>query len=218
MRIKNRVYAVAAAASAAALLVTGCSSGDSNDNAASATPTTSAASPGDTAVAGDCATPSGKVTDANHQPGEPTFGLLTLPGWDRVTSADSDVVRLAVRNADLQSGNFSPNAVVTVEKSPVSDIESETERQIDGLKQSTVSPTDIKTEAPTTTCGFPSQTLTYSMKNQAGSMSSVTATIFMVPNATGSTVAVLTMQTTEPDNEEYQAAVKQMIEEFQIEK
>lgn len=155
---------------------------------------------GDTGTAGgDCTPVDGELVDANRQGAEPTFSVPMPEDWQRSTVMDSEIIRLMIGDADDSTG-ATATVIVTVEQLPMTG-EDAFDAEIRGLEQAAVGHS-IGRDEPTTTCGFPSQHVHYMNASGGGDPVPARVLIIAVPDATGSgsTVATVTAQSSDPDN------------------
>jgi hypothetical protein len=98
------------------------------------------------------------LADVGPPPGgssnsEPVLRLPKPPGWNRITSLDSEMIRFVMRNDDLAVGRVAPTAVVTLESHPgeisPDTLFDEQRRQVSELGVTALTLTD------TTLCGLP---------------------------------------------------------------
>lgn len=131
-----------AAVLAAGLLVSGCS--------------------GSKPVAEKCQTVSAPLTDIpTRTDQEPKLRIPVPDGWERATQLDSEQIRFAIRSPKLATDNFTPNAVVTLQKisADLGKPDQILQAQLDQLTKKL----DIKDvqSTPTKVCGAPALTSTY---------------------------------------------------------
>jgi hypothetical protein len=98
------------------------------------------------------------LADVGPPPGgssnsEPVLRIPKPPGWNRITSLDSEMIRFVMRNDDLAVGRVAPTAVVTLESHPgeisPDTLFDEQRRQVSELGVTALTLTD------TTLCGLP---------------------------------------------------------------
>jgi hypothetical protein len=209
--------AVAAAGLAAALTVTaaGCS--------------------GNKPSAEKCQTVAAPLTDVpTRTDQEPKMRIPVPPGWERSTKMDSEQIRFAIRNQGLAADDFTPNAVVTLQKvgievgKPEQILEAQNEQLKKKLKL-----TDL-TSTPADVCGAPALSTTYTApevdlgkkiprraKDKAPPLPTIpprNATSLGVVYRSGDAnwVATLTVQTVKPDNQTYIKDAAEILKGFQL--
>ena len=98
------------------------------------------------------------LADVEPPPGgssnsDPVLRIPKPPGWNRITSLDSEMIRFVMRNDDLAVGRVAPTAVVTLESHPgkisPDTLFAEQRRQVSELGVTALTLTD------TTLCGLP---------------------------------------------------------------
>ncbi|WP_234804450.1 LpqN/LpqT family lipoprotein [Mycobacteroides abscessus] len=142
--------------------------------------------------------------------GEPVLEVPLPPGWQRSTEMVSEMVRAAIVNTGLRANDFSPNAVVTLEDltGKVPSVQQGVAAEIAAVEHGGATVTSRTAGA---VCGYPSGTITYTLKNR-----SVTALIVVAEHEHKIWAAVVTVQTTEPDNPTYAAGKNAILEGFQF--
>lgn len=112
---------------------------------------------------------------------EPRVEVPQPEGWERVKRFESGVVRIFLAGKDLESNGFVPNATVAIANlsGKASNEEAAFAAERSGLEAFGV--TDL-VEAPSTICGYPSNTLTYNMALGPVPSHRVTTTIVAVKN------------------------------------
>lgn len=191
----------------------GCSSHQSSTDAsstleasaASASTSVAAASP-----AGCAASDGPRVTLDAKAADEPVLAVPLPPGWQRSTEMVSEMVRAAIVNTGLRANDFSPNAVVTLEDltGKVPSVQQGVTAEIAAVEQGGMA---VQSRTVGTVCGNPSSTITYTLKNRP-----VTALIVVAEHERKIWAAVVTVQTTEPDNPAYVAGKKAILDGFQF--
>ncbi|MGO3328308.1 hypothetical protein [Gordonia sp. (in: high G+C Gram-positive bacteria)] len=212
-----RLIAIGVAA-VGAMLVTGCNGADGtavrasggNSTAATTATATTASDPG------ECATTTDAYLTATQKDGEPAFSVPVVDGWNRISRFEDQLTRLAVADKSLTVDNFAPNYVVTVEKAPAVG-RAEFDRQLQALSRVAVGGS-VHQHAESTTCGFPSLIVDYRLQVKPGIGTHATVLIVSIPEEPSPTTATLTIQTADPDNAEYSAAKKSIIDGFRVEK
>jgi hypothetical protein len=156
------------------------------------------------------------------------------PGWERSTKMDSEQIRFAIRNQGLAADDFTPNAVVTLQKvgidvgKPEQILEAQNEQLKKKLKL-----TDL-TSTPADVCGAPALSTTYTApevdlgkkiprraKDKAPPLPTIpprNATSLGVVYRSGDAnwVATLTVQTVKPDNQTYIKDAAEILKGFQL--
>lgn len=184
----------------ATLVVAGCSSPESGAPETSASKVSSSASsaPSAEAAAGECASSDVPMLDLESQaPDEPGLAVPQPQGWERDTRMDSQVIRAALLNQGLRANDFTPNVVVTLEEltGKVETPEQAVAAERDGLVQAG---NVIENETSGTQCGHPSLTVDYTLEGHP-----VTAMAVAAEHNQKMWAAIVTIQTTEPDNPTY---------------
>ncbi len=120
------------------------------------------------------------------------------------------MVRAAIVNTELRANDFSPNAVVTLEDltGKVPSVQQGVDAEIAAVEQGGMA---VTSRTAGTVCGYPSNTITYTLKNRP-----VTALIVVAEHERKIWAAVVTVQTTEPDNPRYAADKEKIMGGFQI--
>lgn len=203
--------ALAALACAATLLVTGCAREITGTPvlAAGQTP----GSPSDV----DCATVDAQLADIPAvSPREPLLRIPIPSGWKRNSMMDSQVIRYAIVAEALIANGFAPNAVVTLERARgVADAGEVFEQNRANLVRM-MNATDLQTE-DNTTCGFPSETTTYTAPPMGPAPRRpiiMHAVVAQQGNATY--LATVTIQTSDGANPTYQRDAAEIVDGFQL--
>ncbi|MFA4085286.1 LpqN/LpqT family lipoprotein [Mycobacteroides salmoniphilum] len=141
---------------------------------------------------------------------EPVLSIPLPSGWRRSTEMVSEMVRAAIVNTGLRANDFSPNAVVTLEDltGKVPSVQQGVDAEIAAVEQGGMA---VTSRTAGTVCGHPSSTITYTLKNRP-----VTALIVVSEHERKIWAAVVTVQTTEPENPEYVAGKKAILDGFQF--
>lgn len=210
MSIIRRACAVLVAA---ALLLTGCS------REVTGTAVTAAGSaPGSPAGGeGQCAAVTAPLTDIPAKNSrEPHLRIPMPPGWERNTVMDNQVIRFAMVAQGLVANQFAPNAVVTLESVRGTQdpdvVFAQNRRNLTAM----MGAFDLRTES-NTTCGFPSETTTYTAPPMGPAPQRPVIMHAVVAQSGASTyLATLTVQTTEPQNPTYVHDSKEIVDSFQI--
>ena len=145
------------------------------------------------------------------------------PGWERTTKMDSESIRFAIRNPALAADGFTPNAVVTLQKTgtDIGKSEKVLEAQNDQLAKK-LKLTDMKA-SPVELCGAPALSATYTAPEvklgpktppipprKATSLSSV------YKGRDINYIVMLTVQTIKPDNQTFNADSAMILKGFQL--
>ena len=145
------------------------------------------------------------------------------PGWERTTKMDSESIRFAIRNPALAADGFTPNAVVTLQKTgtDIGKSEKVLEAQNDQLAKK-LKLTDMKA-SPVELCGAPALSATYTAPEvklgpktppipprKASSLSSV------YKGRDINYIVMLTVQTIKPDNQTFTADSAMILKGFQL--
>jgi len=149
---------------------------------------------------------------------------IPLPqGWERTTKMDSESIRFAIRNPALAADGFTPNAVVTLQKTgtDIGKSEKVLEAQNDQLAKK-LKLTDMKA-SPVELCGAPALSATYTAPEvklgpktppipprKASSLSSV------YKGRDINYIVMLTVQTIKPDNQTFNADSAMILKGFQL--
>lgn len=154
---------------------------------------------------------------------EPKMRIPVPPGWERATQMDSEQIRFALRNKELTAENFSPNAVVTLQKvsSAIGKPEQILEAQNDQIAKK-LKVTDMNS-APAEVCGSPAMSSTYTapevkLSPKIPPVPARRATSLGVVYRDGEVtyVAILTVQTVKPDDKRYVEDSATILKGFQL--
>lgn len=172
---------------------------------------------GGEAAAAECEEVDAPLTDIESQAaGEPILRIPQPQGWSRNTMLDSELIRYAMSNPALGTDEFAPTAVVTLEtaageQDPERVFENQREALATGLGA-----TDISSESHTL-CGLPAETIRYQMPQMGGLAPHPAIVVGAVLHTESHTfVAAVTVQTTNPDNPDYQRDAETILTGFQI--
>ncbi|TRW82887.1 hypothetical protein FK535_12705 [Mycolicibacterium sp. 018/SC-01/001] len=208
---------------AAALVLTGCGrevTGTAVTAAGRAPASTS--SPGGAAPSGpvddsQCASVSAPLADIpQNSPREPQLRIPKPPGWERNTMMDNQIIRFAIVAQDLAADNFAPNAVVTLESVRGSQDPDVVFTQNRSNLTTMMGASDLQTES-NTTCGFPSETTTYTAPAMGPApVRPVIMHAVVAQGPTATYLATLTVQTTDPANPDYVRDSKEIVDGFQL--
>ncbi|MEB3031645.1 LpqN/LpqT family lipoprotein [[Mycobacterium] nativiensis] len=148
---------------------------------------------------------------APRTPDEPTITFPQPPGWGFMPGKDETPIRGILFNQGLRLHGFTPNAVVTCE-----DLTGQVGLPSQALAKERAAIIDlvgaVDSEAPGTTSGFPSRTITYNLQGRPA-----TGLIVAVQNAKDRIWAVtVTLQTTDADNPHYVAAKQAILDSLEV--
>lgn len=162
----------------------------------------------------DCAATDAELIDINSEPGEPTVQIPLLPGWERNTQMDSELVRIVLTNPDLVRDEFAPNIVVTAEPAPA-DHQEAFDLQLAGVGDM-LGPEGPETEEGEV-CGFPSMSFEQPVPPMEGAPDRQLAVqMIVVPHGSDAITYTMTAQATEPSDPAYGPALETMFSEIQI--
>ncbi|MBU8809074.1 LpqN/LpqT family lipoprotein [Mycolicibacterium goodii] len=168
-------------------------------------------------AAAQCEEVDAPLTDIETQvAGEPILRIPQPQGWTRNTMLDSELIRFAMSNPALGTDEFAPTAVVTLEtaeghQDPEQVFENQREALATGLGA-----TGIASESHTL-CGLPAETIRYQMPQMGGLEPHPAMVVGAVLHTESKTfVAAVTVQTTDPDNPDYQRDAETILTGFQI--
>lgn len=164
-----------------------------------------------------CAHSDGELIDVPaRSDAEPQLRVPQAAGWNRSTKLDSEIVRLVLVNPDLVANQFAPNIVVTLEDTPKADVQTIFARQHDNLVK-LAGATDLTSE-PTTVCGLPAETITYTAAPTGPGTHSRVVTLLSVPTIVRGHQYLVSaaVQTTEPDNPTYRHDAKALLDGIQV--
>lgn len=196
-------------------VASGCSSHQSSTDVSS-TPEASAASSSTSAAssvassAGCTASEGPRVTLDAKAADEPKLEVPTPDGWEYTAAMNSPMIRGTVANVGLRANDFTPNAVVTLEDltGKVTSAQQGVDAEIASVEQGGMA---VQSRTAGTVCGHPSSTITYTLQNRP-----VTALITAAEDGPKTWAAIVTIQTTEPENSEYAAGKKAILDGFQF--
>jgi hypothetical protein len=197
-----------------AVLLTGCAR-DVTGTAVTAAGPAPTATPGQTAAA--CTSVSAPLTDIPPKnTREPELRVPVPAGWERNTMMDNQIIRFAIVAQDLAADQFAPNAVVTLESVRGVQQPQDVFEQNRGNLTSMMGAFDLKTET-NTTCGFPSETTTYTAPPMGPApLRPVIMHAVVAQSATSTYLATLTVQTTDAANPDYIRDSGEIIDGFQL--
>lgn len=195
---------VAAAVLVAGLTVSGCS--------------------GAKPVAEKCETVSAPMTDIpTRTDQEPKLRIPVPEGWERATQLDSEQIRFAIRSPKLAADNFTPNAVVTMQKvsADLGKPDQILQAQTDQLTKK-LDITDV-TSTPTKVCGAPALSSTYTTpelrinpKIPAVPARKATSLGVVYRGSDANYVATVTVQAVKADNPGFVSDSETILKGFQI--
>jgi probable lipoprotein LpqN len=145
-----------------------------------------------------------------HAADEPTLAIPQPQGWERSTDLDSALIRGVIANVGLRANGFTPNAVATLEDTTgkVQTAQQAVDAEAAGVEQGGVA---VESQTPGTICGQSSKTINYTLQNRP-----VTAVIVAAEHEQKIWAAVLTVQTSEPENPKYIADKQTILNGFQF--
>jgi hypothetical protein len=193
-----------------ALSVAGCSSNPSqgvSTSASAAESSVGAAKKQSTA----CAESSAPMLSLKpHTVDEPTLAIPQPQGWERSTDLDSALIRGVIANVGLRADDFTPNAVATLEDTTgkVQTAQQAVDAEVAGVEQSGIA---MESQTPGTICGQSSKTVNYTLQNRP-----VTALIVAAEHEQKIWAAVLTVQTSAPENPTYIADKQTILSGFRL--
>lgn len=197
-----------------ALLLAGCSSEtDGQATAGSASESSAAGSDGS-----GCTEGSAPLTPIEGvEQDEPRLLIPQPAGWERNTSLDSELIRFAMANRDLTAESFSPNAVVTLEHVPSTDVDPQDvlDQQKSAL-ESQAGATDIDVQS-TPNCGSTAETVSYTLPAQ-GAVPAHPARVLIIaaPFGDSTWTATVTVQAVNPDDPTYVQDAEAILTGFQM--
>ena len=205
-----------------AVTLAGCSSSSddaSAEQSESSTTETSATETSAAAPAGaECTPVSAPLTPIDAStPGEPQLLIPQPPGWEPNTSLNNQIIRYALANTALTAASFTPNAVVTLEHVPGTDITPQQvlEQQRTAL-ESQAGATDLEVET-TSTCGSAAEIVSYTLPAQ-GAVAAHPAKVLLIaaPYAGDTWSATVTVQAINADDPTYQQDASTILTGFQM--
>ena len=197
-----------------AVLLTGCAR-DVTGTAVTAAGPAPASGSGQSAA--PCATVSAPLTDIPPKNSrEPELRVPVPTGWERNTMMDNQIIRFAIVAQGLAVDQFAPNAVVTLEAVRGVQEPDAVFAQNRGNLTSMMGAFDLRTEA-NTTCGFPSETTTYTAPPMGPApLRPVIMHAVVAQSATSTYLATLTVQTTDAANPDYIRDAGEIVDGFQL--
>lgn len=148
--------------------------------------------------------------------GEPGVRVPQPPGWTRFTQMDSEIIRLALANPSLIANKFAPNIVITVEPAPSPDaatVYAQAQHNLINIAGAL----DIAV-TPATVCGLPAERLAFRSPGMGPQSAERHLQALQVFTRSGSHSYLIsaTVQTTDPNNADYQRDSTRMLEGIQI--
>ncbi|MFM9035819.1 MAG: LpqN/LpqT family lipoprotein [Mycobacterium sp.] len=175
-------------------------------------------------VAEKCETVSAPMTDIpTRTDQEPKLRIPVPEGWERATQLDSEQIRFAIRSPKLAADNFTPNAVVTMQRvsADLGKPDQILQAQTDQLTQK-LNITDVKS-TPTKVCGAPALSSTYTtpelrLNPKISAVPPRKATSLGVVYRSGDAnyVATVTVQAVKADNPGFVQDSETILKGFQI--
>lgn len=207
--MKSFSILVALTGAVVAVGAAGCSSPQSltvasNSPAGPSTPSAAASAAG-------CATSDVRMVALESKAAdEPMLSVPAPTGWEYTAAMNSPMIRGAVANTGLRAHDFTPNAVVTLEDltGKVASAQQGVDAEIASVEQGGMA---VQSRTAGTVCGYPSSTITYTLQNRP-----VTALITAAEDGPRIWAAIVTVQTTDPDNPTYIAGKKAILDGFQF--
>lgn len=149
-------------------------------------------------------------------PGEPGVRVPQPPGWTRFTQMDSEIIRLALANPSLIANKFVPNIVITVEPAPSQDAATVYAQTHDNLVN-IASALDMAV-TPATVCGLHAERLAFRSRGMGAQSAErhLQALQVFVPGGGRAYLISVTVQTTDPNNADYQRDSTRMLDGVQI--
>jgi hypothetical protein len=171
-----------------------------------------------------CETVAAPLTDIpTRTDQEPKMRIPVPAGWERTTQMDSEQIRFSIRNPKLAADGFTPNAVVTLQKSPTDlgkpdqILRAQTEQLTKKLDLKDVSSTETKV------CGAVALSSTYTTpelklgkKAPAIPPRKATSLGVVYRGSDANYVATVTVQTVKADNQDYVKSSEEILKGFQI--
>jgi hypothetical protein len=160
------------------------------------------------------AVPAEMLTLQAQSPDEPVVRIPLPRGWDRVTKADSDMVRAMLRASFLDSGGAAPTAVVAIAKAPGSiPAGGVFDRQLSDLKRALDA--TIVSQTPLRVCDLPARDIQYTASIHGGPEHPVRVVV-VADQDTPTYVVTLTAQSLEPDNPTYRNDADTLLRGLQV--
>lgn len=148
--------------------------------------------------------------------GEPGVRVPQPSGWTRFTQMDSEIIRLALANPSLITNKFAPNIVITVEPAPSHDAASVYAEAKDNLVN--IAGALDMAVTPATVCGLPAERLAFrspGMGPHSAERHLQALQVFARGDSGGFLISA-TVQTTDPDNADYQRDAARMLDGVQV--
>ncbi|WP_142706759.1 hypothetical protein [Mycobacterium shimoidei] len=141
---------------------------------------------------------------------EPLLAIPKPAGWTFSTRENSSLVRGALSKPSLEASGFTPSFVVALAN--VTGDASTPEQALDTERAGRAQKVKIDNDEPGTQCGYPSRTLTYTYEGRA----STTLMIAAEDELQNIWISTVDTQTIEPNNPEYLAAKRTILDGFQF--
>jgi hypothetical protein len=169
------------------------------------------------AKSGPCEQVSAPLTPIDAHDGEPRMRIPQPPGWERASMLDSEVIRFTMRNKGLQTNNFMPTAVVTLESVPGAATDDQTIfDQERGALVDRLGATGLHT-TETTLCGDEAELVDYDAPSMGRIPPRKIRTLMVAATFdTNTYVATVTVQSTDPDNPVYARDTETVLTGFQM--
>jgi hypothetical protein len=143
---------------------------------------------------------------------EPLLRLPQPEGWQRITAMDSELIRYMIRNPALRaSAVVSQEDVTKANASPQDVIDAEF-----SSATAFVGATDVVRSSHPPVCGSPAGTVTFNVPERGAVPALSGIALAAVTAGARKYAVVLTVQTAEPDNPDYAADEKSIIDGFQV--
>ncbi|ANW63054.1 hypothetical protein BCA37_05000 [Mycobacterium sp. djl-10] len=165
-----------------------------------------------------CAPAAGPMTTIDPvAEGEPQLEIPQPPGWNTSDALESPMIRFAMVNTDLISGNFAPNAVVTFENAGSESGEDDAVfTQQRELLETQLGATDVSTESGSR-CGYPAQIISYTAP-AAGEIPERSAKVLCVLSEVDGTtyLSTVTLSSVAPEEATYAADSEAILSGFRV--
>jgi hypothetical protein len=147
---------------------------------------------------------------------EPVMKIPQPQGWDRETMMDSELIRFAMANPRLSKDGFASNVVVTLESAPGAEDPDVVFDTMRSALETDFGATELRV-SDHTLCGLPAQTMEYQTPPLGNIAPHPGMAVVVVLQADDATYAAsVTVQSTDPDNPEYQRDADMILKGFQM--
>lgn len=200
------------------IVLAGCAAEDTEtaatDGGATSADTDTSTADASAPANAECAATDADLIEINSQPGEPTVKLPLLPGWERNTQMDSEIVRILLTNPGFTRDEFAPNIVVTAEPAPADPQEAfDLQMAAVGDMLGPEMPEVVEGEV----CGFTSMSFEQPVPPMAGAPDRQLAVqMIVVPQESEAIAYTMTAQATEPSDPAYGPDLETMLTQIQI--